>query len=308
MIHIKINKKLAQETINKLREENIIDDNYLIKHDNDYVYIPVRKIIDNYDTVDIDGNKKENNNTKISFSYDVIGNIAVIKGKTENEVNYLAKELIKRKNIETIYLDRGISGEFRKRSLELIYGSDRKETLYRENSINLMVNIDKAYFSPRLSTERLRISNEVNENDNIIDMFCGIGPFSILIAKKVKCNIIAMDKNPDAIELLKENIKLNKLKGNITPLSGDSGELIKNYSNIDRIIMNLPHDAYNFLVPAFNALKNRGVINYYEICDLNTLEKRMEFFKDSGFEIVYKRIVHGFSKYLNMYSIEIKKI
>ena len=186
MIHIKINKKLAQETINKLREENIIDDNYLIKHDDDYVYIPVRKIIDNYDTVDIEGNKKENNNTKISFSYDVIGNIAIIKGKTENEVNYLAKELIKRKNIETIYLDRGISGEFRKRSLELIYGSDMKETLYRENSINLMVNIDKAYFSPRLSTERLRISNEVNENDSIIDMFCGIGPFSILIAKKGK--------------------------------------------------------------------------------------------------------------------------
>lgn len=308
MIHIKIDKKLAQETIIKLRENNIIDDNYLIKHDKNYVYIPVKKIINNYDIVDIEGTKKENSNTKISFSYDIIGNIAIIKGKTENEANYLAKELIKRKNIESIYLDNGISGELRKRSLKLIYGKDIKETLYRENSINLNVNIEKAYFSPRLSTERLRISNEVKENEFIIDMFCGIGPFSILIAKKVNCNIIAIDKNKDAIELLKKNMELNKLKGNITPLCGDSKEIIKNYNNADRIIMNLPHDAYKFLEYAFKAIKKNGIINYYEICDLDTLEKRMEYFKNSGFEIIYKRIVHGFSKYMNMYSIEIKKL
>ncbi len=308
LIHIKINKKLAQKTINELREDNVIDANYLIKHDNNYVYIPVKMPLKNYEIIDIDGNRKDDNNTKISFSYDVIGDMAIIKGKTENEVNCLAKELIKRKNIDRIYLDTGISGEFRTRSLKLIYGNDKKETLYHENSINLMVNMDKAYFSPRLSTERLRISNEINENEYIIDMFCGIGPFSILIAKKTKCNIIAMDKNPDAIELLRANIKLNKLKGDITPLNGDSEELVKNYNNVDRIIMNLPHNAYDFLDVAFKALKTKGIINYYEICDLDTLEKRMEFFKNSGFEIVYKRIVHGFSKYMNMYSIEIKKI
>ncbi len=303
-----VNKKLAEDTITRLRSMDIIDNNYLIQHDQNYVYIPVIEKIEGHNYVDMNGIQKEIKNEKISFSYDIIGDIAIIKGKSEEEAKILSKYLIERKNIKTIYLDNGITGEFRTRTLKLLYGESKTTTLYRENSINLLVDVQKAYFSPRLSTERLRISNEVKEHEYIIDMFCGIGPFSVLIAHKTDSSIVSMDKNCDAIGILGENMKINRLKGNITPVCGDSAELVKNYRNVDRIIMNLPHGAYNFLDIAFKALKKGGVINYYEICDYETLENRMIFFRNSGFEILYKRIVHGFSRNMNMYSIEIKKL
>ncbi len=303
-----VNKKLANDTIAELRSMNIIDNNFRIQHDQNYVYIPVIKKIEGHNYVEKIGVQKENTNGKISFSYDIIGDIAIIKGKSEQEAKFLSKHLMERKNIKTIYLDNGINGEFRTRTLKLLYGEGKTSTTYRENSINLFVDVQKTYFSPRLSTERLRISNEVKEHEYIIDMFCGIGPFSILIAHKIDSDIVAMDKNCDAIDIMKKNMEMNKLKGNITPICGDSAELMKNYRNVDRIIMNLPHGAYNFLDVAFKALKKNGVINYYEICDYETLENRMVFFRKSGFEILYKRIVHGYSRNLNMYSIGIKKL
>jgi len=309
MLHVRIEKEKGQETINRLVALNLINRDYKIINDKEYVYIPVNEKNNDFYTVDIDGNPSNRiDPEKVSFSYDVIGSIAIIKGKSIENATYLSDFLKSRKNIKTIYLDEGISGEFRTRQLTLIYGEPVYKTIYRENEIRLMVDVSKAYFSPRLSSERLRINKEIIEGETIVDMFAGIGPFSILIAKNHVCRIIAMDKNPDAIALLNENLTLNRLKGSITPIAGDSMELIQQYTDIDRIIMNLPHDAMEFIEVAYRALKTGGIINYYEICDVTTLEERMESFREIGLELVYKRIVHGFSKYQNMYSMEFKKI
>ncbi len=308
MLHVKVEKENGQETINKLRDLNLINKGYKIINDREYVYIPVKAKINEYDTLDIGGTPSIRiEPEKVSFSYDIIGSIAIIKGKTVEDAKYLSDFLKTRKNIKTVYLDSGISGEFRTRQLTLIYGDPVYGTIYRENGIRLMVDVSKAYFSPRLASERLRIAKEVLNGENIVDMFAGIGPFSILIAKNKECSIVAMDKNPDAITLLIENLKLNRLKGEIKPVTGDSGELLHSYKNIDRIIMNLPHDAMKFIEIAYNSLKIGGLINYYEICDLTTLEERMELFREMGLELVYKRVVHGFSKYQNMYSMEFKR-
>ncbi len=309
ILHVRVENRKAQQTINHLREINKIDIHYKIKHDTSYVFIPVTEKLDEFDIVDIEPLEKVELEPKhVSFSYDIVGNIAIIKGKSYEEAKNLSKYLIERKNIKTVYIDNGISGEFRTRQLKLLNGNGDTSTLYHENGINLIVDVSKAYFSPRLSTERLRISNEIRINEKILDMFCGIGPFSILMAKKVECEITAIDKNEMAIELFKKNIELNKLKGSIHLFCGDSKELIKNMGKFDRIIMNLPHSAYDYILPAINAVNPGGIINYYEICNVDQLEARMEAFRDLGLEIVYKRIVHGFSKYENMYSIEMKKI
>lgn len=309
MLHVRVDKENGQETINKLRELGLINREYKILNDGKYVYIPVNKNNIDFYTADIDGEPSNRiEPEKVSFSYDIIGSIAIIKGKTIDDAKYLSDFLKTRKNIKTIYLDKGITGEFRTRQLTLIYGEPVYKTIYRENGIRLMVDVSKAYFSPRLASERLRIAKEISDGENIIDMFAGIGPFSILIAKNRESRIVAMDKNQNAIDLLLENLKLNRLKGEITPVAGDSGELIQQYENIDRIIMNLPHDASEFIGIAYKSLKIGGLINYYEICDLPTLEQRMESLRETGLELVYKRVVHGFSKYQNMYSMELRKL
>jgi tRNA (guanine37-N1)-methyltransferase len=78
--------------------------------------------------------------------------------------------------------------------------------------------VTKVYFSPRLSQERLRIAQKVRGGEVVIDMFAGVGPFSIQIAKKFNnVKVYAIDTNPVAIQFLKQNIALNKIE-NIFPL------------------------------------------------------------------------------------------
>jgi tRNA (guanine37-N1)-methyltransferase len=309
MLHAKVYKADGQKTIEMLKNLGKLDLEYKIIKEGDYLYIPVKGDISGYNTVNMDGILSSRKKVeKVSFSYDIIGSIAIIKGKTIEEAKYLSDFLKTRKNIKTIYIDKGISGEFRTRQLELVYGNPETKALYKENGIKLNVDVARAYFSPRLASERLRIEKEVVPGEFIIDMFAGIGPFSILIAMEKECKIIGMDINPDAIEIFNENIKLNKITGKINAICGDSGKLIESYSNADRVIMNLPHEAWKYLTLAYNAIKPGGLVNYYEICDIKTLENRMEFFKNLGFKIIYKRIVHGYSKFQNMYSIKLKKI
>ncbi|SMD30964.1 class I SAM-dependent methyltransferase [Picrophilus oshimae] len=306
MIHAKVIKKNANSAINHLKDMNIIDKNYRVFSDDCYVYIPLKMRIDSYDCVDLNGLPARKHDD-FSASYDVIGSIAIIKRKDIDDAIKIADKLIKRKNIDAVYLDDGISGNFRQHRLRFLAGNELYETIYRENNIKLKVNIKYDYFSPRLATERLRVSNMVSENEFIIDMFAGVGPFSILIASRHNVNIIAIDINCHAISMLNENIKMNKLTGRITGICGDSSRIIENYNNADRIIMNLPHDSFNFIDIAYRHLRKGGTINYYEILDYESLYNRMEFFKNY-FEISSKRIVHGYSKSMNMYAIDLKKL
>ncbi|HEX7467722.1 MAG TPA: 50S ribosomal protein L11 methyltransferase, partial [Methanobacterium sp.] len=127
------------------------------------------------------------------------------------------------------------------------------------------LDVKKVYFSPRLATERKRISDLVKNNEIVIDMFAGIGPFSISIARNHEVKLYAIDINPAAYKYLKENIIINKLEGTIIPLLGDVIEVLNNLNiEADRIIMNLPGTAQNFLDIAIKSLKAGGVIHYYE--------------------------------------------
>ena len=99
-------------------------------------------------------------------------------------------------------------------------------------------------------------------------MFCGIGPFPVLIAKNHDVDIAAVDINEDAIKYLNENIRINKLKGNIKAYCGDVREVSKSFNHkFDRIIMNLPGLAYTFLDVAADLIEDGGTINYYEFSD-----------------------------------------
>ncbi|MHB1708438.1 MAG: class I SAM-dependent methyltransferase [Thermoplasmataceae archaeon] len=315
-IHVSVNREDAQDSISILKKMGMIDSSHKIYNSGERVFIPVRSADAIPESVpgtivDLDGKPREERLRPLvqPGSFDVIGHIAIIKSIDGKEYFTRAEEILHtRKSIRTVYLDRGVKGDQRKRELELIAGEDLPETLYRENGITLRVNVRKAYFSPRLATERLLISSRIRDGEYVCDMFSGIGPFAISIAKNSKVRVVAMDSNCEAIEILRENIMINRLVGTIDPICADSSAEISKHGKFDRIIMNLPHDAFNFVENAYAALNDGGLINYYEISTDEGITDRMMQFRDMGLKLTWKRVVHGYSKIESLHSMEFQKI
>ena len=158
-----------------------------------------------------------------------------------------------------------IEGDFRTRKLEILAGEDNTETEYKEFGCKFTVDVENAFFSPRLSTERERIANLIQDGEIITNMFAGVGMFSIMAAKKKKCTVFSLDINPMASKLCEKNIEQNKLAGNIISINGDASEIIKEQlmDKSDRTLMVLPERSDEFLESAINTTKNGGIIHYY---------------------------------------------
>ena len=202
-------------------------------------------------------------------AFDQIGDIIIVRipDSLISKKKIIGKALLEQvKTAKSVFHQSSpVEGDFRTRNLELIEGDEKTETEYKENGCRFIVDVEKAFFSPRLSTERERISNLVNDNDVIINMFGGVGMFSLLAAKKKSCTVYNIDINPVASKLCEENIKLNKLKGNVISLNGDATEIIKEQlqDTSDRVLMLLPERSDEFLDIAISSLRKNGVIHYY---------------------------------------------
>lgn len=286
MKSVKVPLKKLNDVRKELMAKELMRMDYRIKAEADYGYIPIKEDIDGYEIVDVDLEElnthphnfselledeltsEEIENLKTSF--DTIGDIVILE---------IPDDLIPKKKIigkatldftkrKAIYMKKSaVHGTIRIRDLELIAGEDDPVTIHKEHGARLKLNVKEVYFSPRLATERKRVSDSVRDNENILDMFCGIGPFPIVIAKNNNVNIIGVDINENAIKYFKENIKLNKLK-NIEAICGDVREVSTSFKmKFDRIIMNLPGLAYDFLDIAMNLIEDDGIINYYEFSD-----------------------------------------
>lgn len=194
-------------------------------------------------------------------SYEIIGSIAVIG---QDDGKELGEKILKQnKNVKTIAQRTGdVEGEYRIKKVKVILGEDTTETIHKENNVRIKIDINKAYYSPRLQTERQRVIEQAKKNEVIIDMFSGVGPFTIPIAKKVK-HAYAIDHNADAIKLLEDNIKLNKIN-NVTALTGNAMELINTLPKAHRVIMNAPRqNNKETLKKAMEHTRKGGTIYYY---------------------------------------------
>jgi len=202
-------------------------------------------------------------------AFDQIGDIIIVRipDSLISKKKIIGKTLLEQvKTAKSVFHQSSpVEGDFRTRNLELIQGDEKTETEYKENGCKFIVDVEKAFFSPRLSTERERISNLVNNDDVIINMFGGVGMFSLLAAKKKACTVYNIDINPVASKLCEQNIKLNKLKGKVVSLNGDATKIIKEKlkNKADRVLMLLPERSDEFLDIAISSLKNDGVIHYY---------------------------------------------
>ena len=222
---------------------------------------------------------------KIYNSYDVVGDIAIIKvpnGNIENAAKAAQAIMTLYRSVKSVFVQASrIQGDFRVRQLKLLAGENKTTTIHRESGCCFKVDVEKCYFSPRLSYEHRRIAGLVLSGEVVVNMFAGIGCFSILIAKKVNdAKVYSIDVNPTAYDYMQENIRVNRVYNKVFPLLGDSKEIINAQLQgvADRVLMPLPEKALEYLPYALLALKpSGGWLHYYDFQhaakDENPLEK-----------------------------------
>ena len=284
---VKVPLKELNDTRIKLMENGQMNMEYRIKAEEEFGYIPINGDVEGYEIVcmHLEAMKKVPHNfsellegeltpeeiENLRTSFDTIGDIVILESPEdlEDKKQIIGDAALKFTKRKAIYMKKSaIKGTTRVRDLEFLSGVDDSVTIHKEHGARLKLDVREVYFSPRLATERKRVMESVCEGERILDMFCGIGPFPIVIAKNKNVDITAVDINESAIFYLNENIELNKLKGNIKSYCGDVAEVSADFKcKFDRIIMNLPGLAYTFLDLAVDLIEDGGIINYYEFSD-----------------------------------------
>lgn len=204
-------------------------------------------------------------------SFDVVGNIAVVK---------LPKSLLSHKQavtealmsinrqIRTVLLQTSdVDGTYRLRKLSWIGGKRTWETMHKENGCVFKVDLRKVYFSPRLSYERMRVARQVRPGEVIVNMFAGVGCFSIVMSKNSQAGkIYSIDINPEAWRYAKNNVLLNRVEDKNKVLLGDADKIVPSVFKgmAHRVVMPLPMLSDKSIPAAIEALRPEGgVIHYY---------------------------------------------
>ena len=210
--------------------------------------------------------------TQVYNSYDIIGDIAIIRltEASQTHIKAIAEAiLMMHKNVKTVLAQASpVCGDFRLRKLEFMAGENKTSTIHRESECLFSVDVKECYFSPRLSYERMRIAEQVKTEEVVVNMFAGVGCFSMIIAKHSKAEkVYSIDINPVAIHNMRKNIRLNRAYEKVVALFGDAKNIIeKRLSHIaDRVLMPLPEKAFEYLPYASLTLKKLGGwIHYYD--------------------------------------------
>jgi tRNA (guanine37-N1)-methyltransferase len=162
--------------------------------------------------------------------------------------------------------DRGVHGEARVRRLTPLAGSGPWRTHHRENGLEFIVDPEQAYFSPRLAGEHARIASQVVPGETVWDLCCGIGPFAITIARRgVAGRVVAVDSNPAAIALLRENADRLGVSSRVEPRIEPVDRFLPSAGVANRVVLNLPHEGIKYLPSVSAAVAPGGTLHYYEV-------------------------------------------
>jgi tRNA (guanine37-N1)-methyltransferase len=209
---------------------------------------------------------------KIYNSFDIVGDIAIIKVPSGNEANAeaIAQQIMAtHKKLKSVFTQTSaVKGAFRVRELKLLAGENQTVTQHKEWGCSFNVDVEKCYLSPRLSYEHQRIARLVKPGETLVNMFAGVGCFSIVAAKALaSIKVYSVDVNPVAYQFMLENIRLNGVEDKVTAILGDSKDIVETQlrGTADRVLMPLPELALQYLPTALLALKKgRGWIHYYD--------------------------------------------
>ncbi len=216
-------------------------------------------------------------------SYDVVGDIAIIVIPQElRHREHLVGEAVLASNARIRVVARragGHDGEFRTRSLKIIAGENRTETLHREYGVRLMVNVEEAYFSGRSGTERYRVARCVRPEETVLVCFSGVAPYPLMIAVHSAASlIVGIEKNPKAHQFALQNCLLNRRRcQQVQLVEGDVVHHIPRLNmGFDRIILPLPYRSAAYLPLALSVLKPKGWLHFYVMCETHSRDQAID--------------------------------
>ncbi|MHA2329052.1 MAG: class I SAM-dependent methyltransferase [Candidatus Hodarchaeales archaeon] len=276
VIGVGVSPKDAEKTRLRLVKENLLHPDRKPMKTNNYVFFPliesssVHSVLNDISfqiqnknfpkrleldslTVSLQKEFPDFDPQKVSLKFDQVGNIAILKINTTHTTlsfRKLVGDLIlsRHPRLKTVLNKADIvEGSERVYPTEYLAGDKIWQTWHREYEILIYVDLKQAYFNPRLAEEHHRVAKSGKPGEKILDLFTGVGSFALHCAKEYECEVTAIDINPHAIHSLKRSIRRNKLHGEINPIIGDSRKVLQLQRYFDRIIINLPQLAANYL-------------------------------------------------------------
>jgi tRNA (guanine37-N1)-methyltransferase len=274
---VRVEREAGERVRTRLAELDLVEDAHEIALEEGDLYIPVTDptaVPETYDVCsrDLPGRDQQtmpDDLVDFPASYERIGDIVVIDEDDTERARALADAIVASTLPARAVLNRAskIQGTERVREWEVLAGNGdgATETLHREYGCEFAVDLAEVYFSPRLATERHRVVEQIDVDERVFDMFAGVGPFVIPAAKR-DASAVGVDINETAIEYLRENAHRNGVQDRVTALCGDVREVAVDWEGwADRVLMNLPHSADEFLETAVTLAGDSCVIHYYDI-------------------------------------------
>ncbi|RPI39566.1 MAG: methyltransferase domain-containing protein [Methanoregulaceae archaeon] len=255
---VRVPARQGEETRQELIREGALDASLRVLRDGDMLVLPIHAQRNGSDRYNFEAHPGRDPLPR----HELVGGIAILQ---EDDRAGAKKILASRPSLHTAVHAKGeVSGEYRTREFTILAGTPTTRTQVTEHGHRFTIDLASAYFSARLSTERQRILNQVQEGEVILDMFAGVGPFAITLAARAAL-VVAADLNPQAIELMLENLTRNRVK-NVLPVLADAHRLADTLPwKFDRIVMNLPLAGTEFLPDAFRLCRPGSAIHFYSL-------------------------------------------
>ncbi|WP_411962826.1 class I SAM-dependent methyltransferase [Haloferax sp. YSMS24] len=271
---VRVPRESGEATRQRLADAGLLDHEHQITVVEGYLYIPVvdaGDVPEGFDVVDYESPNRETQTTPTDIlgyepSYERLGDVVILDEDDADRAREIADAIVASDLKAETVVNRAskVKGELRVRDWDVLVG-DSTETVHREYGTELRLDIDAVYFSPRLATERHRVVEQIASGEHVFDMFAGVGPFAIPAAK-AGADVVACDLNEVAIEYLRANAERNDVADRVTAIHGDVRDVADEYEGwADRLIMNLPHSASDFLDTAVRLAGDDCVIHLYDI-------------------------------------------
>ncbi len=288
MFAAKIPFKDAEKIKQYLIETTNLSPSYKVVSKNGFVYFPLAskaKFKKKYAVVSAALKKREQKETdlkkkisshftqkeveKLKTAFDHVGTIAIVEVDVSlaKKAKFIGKALLDLvPSVKTVLKKEGRhEGEFRTQNMKLLAGVNTRETMHRENGVSLWLDVEKVYFSPRLSNERKRIMQLIKPDETVLVMFSGCGVYPCVLAKNTCAKeVYGVELNPIGHQYGVRNVAVNKLK-NVMLYLGDVRAVVpKLGKTFDRILMPLPKSSEEFLDVALTVAKKGTVIHCYD--------------------------------------------
>ncbi|WP_135305235.1 class I SAM-dependent methyltransferase [Haloarcula amylovorans] len=238
-------------------------------------------------------------------SWAVVGSVVLVKLGDSPRPEAVGEALLElHGEADTVLARGGIDGAHREPDVTVIAGEGDTETVHTEHGTKYALDLAEVMFSPGNEAERVRMGEAVEAGEHVLDMFAGIGYFTLPMAR-AGATVTAIERNPTAFRYLVENAMLNDVSERVTPYRADCRDVIReglSEGTVDRVVMGY-YESHEYLDSALSALSPGGVVHMHEATpeDLvfdRPIERLEDAAADAGrsVEVLDTRRVKGYSE------------